>query len=126
MNSFILVDEAHNIMEYEFAALNRLLLEGRAYGVSVILSSQTLSHFESNTVNYREQIRSWFIHKTANVRDRELESLGLRAERGCGPGLAHLRNFEFAYGDDSGSVRLVRGKPFFEVYAQMSPTEQSW
>jgi hypothetical protein len=126
MNSFILVDEAHNIMKYDFAALNRLLLEGRAYGVSVILSSQTLSHFESRNVNYREQVRSWFIHKTANVRDRDLESLGLRAERGCGPNLAHLRNFVFAYGTDSGEVKFVRGTPFFEVYAQMSPTEQSW
>jgi DNA helicase HerA-like ATPase len=126
MNSFILVDEAHNIMQYEFAPLNRLLLEGRAFGISVILSSQTLSHFESSTVNYREQIRSWFIHQITNVSDRELGALGLKADRGTGPGLAYLPTYVFAHGTDSGSVEYVRGTPFHEMYKQLPPAEQLW
>ena len=40
LNSYLVVDEATNIMEYSFEVLMRLLLQGREYGVGVLLSSQ--------------------------------------------------------------------------------------
>lgn len=126
MNSFILVDEAHNIMKYEFDGLQRLLLEGRAFGVSVILSSQTLGHFAVEKVNYREQIRSWFIHRVANVKDSELLKLGFHPGGVNAQSLSNLKPHQLAYGADSGDLRLVEGVPFFRLLQSVPPEQKAW
>ena len=38
LDSFLLVDEADNIMRYEFDVLRKVLLQGREFGVGVILA----------------------------------------------------------------------------------------
>ena len=77
IDSYLLVDEAHNIMPYEFEVLSKLLLQGRAFGIGVILSSQYFSHFKAQRVDYREPIPSWFIHKVPGVTPRDLDRIGL-------------------------------------------------
>ena len=42
IDSFLLVDEADNIMRYEFDVLRKILLQGREFGTGVILASQYL------------------------------------------------------------------------------------
>src|SRR5581483_11422237 len=80
IDSYLLVDEADNIMRYEFDVLRKVLLQGREFGVGVILASQYLRHFKAGSTDYREPLLSWFIHKVPNVTPQELGALGLTAE----------------------------------------------
>lgn len=78
IDSYVLVDEAHNIMDYEFESLRKLLLEGREFGMGVILSSQYLSHFKTRKTNWAEPLLTWAIHKVPNVTSAELQRIGFR------------------------------------------------
>ena len=78
IDSFLLVDEATNIMKYEFPVLNNLLLQGREFGVGIILASQFLSHFKTKNTDYREPLLTWFLHKVPHVDERELQALGIK------------------------------------------------
>jgi DNA phosphorothioation-dependent restriction protein DptH len=77
LDSFLLVDEADNIMKYEFDVLRKLLLQGREFGVGIVLASQYLKHFKVNATDYREPLLSWFVHKVPNVTAQEISALGL-------------------------------------------------
>ena len=79
IDSYLLVDEAHNIMPYEFEVLNKLLVQGRAFGVGVILASQYFSHFKTTRTDYLEPIGSWFIHQVPGLTARDLDKIGLPA-----------------------------------------------
>ena len=60
IDSYLLVDEADNIMRYEFDVLRKLLLQGREFGCGVILASQYLRHFKVNATDYREPLLTWY------------------------------------------------------------------
>lgn len=77
IDSYLLIDEANLIMEYELPVLEDLLLKGREFGVGVILSSQYLSHFRKSNTNYIEPLLTWFVHKVPNVTIKEIQALGL-------------------------------------------------
>ena len=77
IDSMLLVDEADNIMKYNFDVLRQLLLQGREFGVGVLLASQFLSHFKTRETDYSQPLLTWFIHKVPNVTPRHLESIGL-------------------------------------------------
>lgn len=77
IDSYLLIDEANLIMEYELPVLEDILLKGREFGVGVILSSQYLSHFRKTNTNYLEPLLTWFIHKVPNVSVKDLTALGL-------------------------------------------------
>ncbi|MBU6958007.1 hypothetical protein KRR23_09685 [Pseudomonas sp. CVAP len=79
IDSYLLVDEAHNIMPYEFEVLTKLLVQGRAFGVGVILASQYFSHFKTTRTDYLEPIGSWFIHQVPGLTARDLDKIGLPA-----------------------------------------------
>jgi hypothetical protein len=80
VDSFLLVDEADNIMRYEFDVLRKILLQGREFGVGVILASQYLRHFRAGASDYREPLLTWFLHKVPNVTPSELQALGLSSD----------------------------------------------
>ena len=80
IDSFLLVDEADNIMRYEFDVLRKVLLQGREFGVGVILASQYLRHFKAGATDYREPLLTWFIHKVPNVTPGDLQALGMASE----------------------------------------------
>ena len=80
IDSFLLVDEADNILQYEFDVLRKILLQGREFGVGVILASQFLRHFKAGGTDYREPLLTWFVHKVPNVTSQELGALGLTAD----------------------------------------------
>ena len=77
VDSFLLVDEADNIMRYEFDVLRKVLLQGREFGVGVILASQYLRHFKAGATDYREPLLTWFLHKVPNIAPNELQALGM-------------------------------------------------
>lgn len=78
LNSFLLVDEATNIMAHEFVVLKSLLLQGREYGFGVILSSQYLSHFKTTNTKYTEALLTWFINNIPAVTKNELNAAGIQ------------------------------------------------
>ncbi|MDA7823656.1 hypothetical protein N9A58_08735 [Opitutales bacterium] len=118
LDSFLLVDEANNIMQYEFDVLQKILLQGREFGTGVILASQYPSHFKTSShQNYAESLRTWFIHKIPDINVKTLKTMGFTnvtdqsAERVKG-----LDCHECLYrtlGIDEGS--FMRGHPLFEI-----------
>jgi hypothetical protein len=117
LDSFLLVDEANNIMRYEFDVLQKILLQGREFGTGVILASQYPSHFKTPRQNYAESLRTWFIHKIPDINAKTLKTMGFTnvteqsAER-----IKGLDCHECLYrtlGGDEG--RFMRGHPLFEI-----------
>ena len=122
IDSYLLVDEADNIMQYEFDVLRKLLLQGREFGVGVVLASQYLRHFKVNATDYREPLLTWFIHKVPNVTASELGGLGLTAELGeLAERVKGLPNHNCLFKSFGGQTEVIRGLPFFELMAKGPP-----
>ncbi len=77
IDSLLLVDEADSIMKYQFPVLRNVLLQGREFGVGVLLASQYLSHFDTSGMDYREPLLTWLIHKVPNITKGDLTAIGL-------------------------------------------------
>lgn len=116
VDSFLLVDEADNIMRYEFDVLRKILLQGREFGVGVILASQYLKHFKTGATDYREPLLTWFIHKVPNITPQELGTLGLSGEtaqlvervKSLAVHECLLKTFDI-------SGEIVKGTPFYRL-----------
>lgn len=116
VDSFLLVDEADNIMRYEFDVLRKVLLQGREFGVGVILASQYLKHFKAGATDYREPLLTWVIHKVPNVTPQEISALGLSGE--TGPLAERVKSFAVHQClvktlDVPGEV--LKGTPFYQL-----------
>lgn len=119
IDSYLLVDEADNIMRYEFDVLRKLLLQGREFGTGVILASQYLRHFKVNATDYREPLLTWFVHKVPNVTAAELSALGLAGAAGeIAERVKGLGNHQCLYKSFDSPGRVVRGMPFYELLAR--------
>lgn len=119
LDSFLLVDEADNIMRYDFEVLRKILLQGREFGVGVILASQYPSHFKAHD-NYIETLRTWFIHKVPDINAKVLQSMGFtNVSDQTAQRLKGLDCHECLYrtlGLDEGT--FMRGNPLFEMVDQ--------
>jgi hypothetical protein len=127
LNSFLLVDEATNIMEYKFDVLRQILLQGREYGVSVLLSSQYLNHFDVTEMDYAETLRTWFIHKVPSVSKSKLQKLGISESTDLTAQLIpRLENHHFLYSSMGNSCEVVQGLPFFKLMQNTDGSQQKW
>ncbi len=116
IDSYLLVDEADNIMRYEFDVLRKLLLQGREFGTGVILASQYLRHFKVSATDYREPLLTWFIHKVPNVTPAELGALGFTADLGeLSERVKTLPNHHCLYKSFDILGEVMRGLPFYEL-----------
>ena len=77
IDSYLLIDEANEIMKFEFPVLEDVLLKGREFGIGVILSSQYLSHFRQRNIDYSENLLTWFIHKIGQLSKNDLKNIGI-------------------------------------------------
>jgi hypothetical protein len=120
VDSFLLVDEADNILKFEFDVLRKLLLQGREFGVGVILASQYLRHFKTPGTDYREPLLSWFIHKVPNVTAQELSALGMVDDL---PALVdeikRLQVHQCLFKTVGVPGEIVRATPFFEMVGKL-------
>jgi DNA phosphorothioation-dependent restriction protein DptH len=115
VDTMLLVDEADNIMSYEFDVLKRILLQGREFGVGVVLASQYLSHFRTTHENYAEPLLTWFVHKVPHITVRELEMIGLtRIDSGTVDRVKKLQRHECLYKSLGVDGEFVRAQPFYE------------
>lgn len=116
IDSYLLVDEADNIMRYEFDVLRKLLLQGREFGAGIILASQYLRHFKVNATDYRDPLLTWFVHKVPNVSPAELSALGLTGSVGeLAERVKSLQNHQCLYKSFDVPGDVIRGLPFFEL-----------
>ncbi len=121
VDSFLLVDEADNIMQYEFDVLRKVLLQGREFGVGVILASQYLKHFKTGATDYREPLLTWFIHKVPNVTAQELGALGLSGETGpLAERVKSLEVHECLFKSFNISGEIIKGEPFYRMLRKHS------
>ncbi len=106
-------------MRYEFDVLRKLLLQGREFGVGVILASQYLRHFKVGATDYREPLLTWCIHKVPNVTPSELGALGLVSDLGeLSERVKSLQNHQCLYKSFDASGEVIRGLPFYELIRQ--------
>jgi hypothetical protein len=125
IDSYLLVDEADNIMRYEFDVLRKLLLQGREFGTGVILASQYLRHFKAGGTDYREPLLTWFIHKVPNVTSSELSALGLTATAAeMAERIKALGNHECLYKSFDSPGEFIRGYPFYELAKTRETSER--
>lgn len=116
IDSYLLVDEADNIMRYEFDVLRKLLLQGREFGTGVILASQYLRHFKAGGTDYREPLLTWFVHKVPNVTPSELSALGLTATAAdMAERVKSLGNHQCLYKSFDSPGEFIRGYPFYQL-----------
>ena len=116
IDSMLLVDEADNIMKYNFDVLRQVLLQGREFGVGVLLASQFLSHFRTRETDYSQPLLSWFVHKVPNVTPRELESIGLnRVASSTVEKVKSLDVHQCLYKTLDIQGRFMRARPFYEI-----------
>lgn len=115
LNSFLLVDEAVNILRYDFEVLMNLLLQGREYGVGVILSSQFLSHFRTRKNDWSEPLLTWFVHKVPSVNERDLEKVGIRVNEKVAESVGSLEVHYALYKGLDEPGRVIRATPFYRL-----------
>ena len=116
IDSMLLVDEADNIMKYNFDVLRQILLQGREFGVGVLLASQYLTHFRTRDTDYAEPLLTWFVHKVPNVTGRELESIGLtKVAASTVERVKTLDVHECLYKTLDVPGRFIRGLPFYSM-----------
>lgn len=74
LRTIILVDEAHQFMKMKFNSLRKIISEGRAFGVGMILSTQGISDFRSDE-DYSNFIKSWVVHNVTNPSKTDLSAI---------------------------------------------------
>lgn len=127
LNSFLLVDEAVSIMEYDFDPLHRILLQGREYGVAVVLSSQYLSHFMTSDLNYAQPLRTWFIHRVPTVSKKSLNDLGItNASTEDAIRIADLGIHQAFYSSFDCHGAFIAGYPFYKQLEDLPNEERDW
>lgn len=116
VDSFLLVDEADNIMKYEFDVLRKLLLQGREFGFGIVLASQYLKHFKAGATDYREPLLTWLIHKVPDIKAQELSALGMAGNMAdLAIRIKELRLHECLFKTHNVPGEIVRGTPFYEI-----------
>lgn len=118
LNSFLLVDEAVNIMKYNFPVLMNLMLQGREFGFGVILASQYLDHFKKDGCNYGQPLLTWFLHKVPSVTLKELQQLGLPNVTADIAGKISSQKVHHAlYSSLNFSGKFIEEVPFFKLFS---------
>lgn len=76
----IALDEAHHYLAEDNPVLSRLLREGRSFGIAIFLSTQSLSDFSNQSVDYSELVNNVFLFQLGQVKRGDLTKL-LRVSR---------------------------------------------
>lgn len=118
IDSFVLIDEAHHAMGRGFDVLMKLMLEGREFGMGVVLSSQFLSHFESGGHDWGEALSTWVVHNVRNATAKQFERIGFRRDvprmvQQISSLETHWAYYRCVNGYNEGA--LIEGQPFFSL-----------
>lgn len=119
LSSYVVVDEATNIMRYNFQVLSDLMLQGREFGVGVMLSTQYLSHFRERGMNWAQPLRTWFILKVPHTTQKELQSVGVDVSRDDAERVNNLSVHEALFRGLDADSRFIMTTPFYSVSSAM-------
>lgn len=119
ISKIILVDEADNFMSQDFESLKKILKEGREFGVGTILSTQELTHFKTAEDNYANYIFTWIIHKVANIKSQDIQSIFNISSKAEAENLMsqvrELPKHQSFYVDGKKEITLMRDLAFWEL-----------
>ncbi len=118
VDSFVLIDEAHHAMARDFDVLMKLMLEGREFGMGVVLSSQFLSHFDAGKHDWGEALSTWVVHNVRNANAKQFERIGFRHNvsrmvQEVTSLETHWAYYRCVNGYNEGT--LMKGQPFFSL-----------
>ena len=118
VDSFVLIDEAHHAMERDFDVLMKLMLEGREFGMGVILSSQFLSHFDAGKHDWAQALSTWIVHNVRNANTRQFENIGFRGNisnmvQNIAGLETHWAYYRCINGYNEGI--LIKGQPYYSL-----------
>lgn len=119
ITKMILVDEADNFMSQNYPALRKILKEGREYGVGLILSTQFLGHFKSESDSYSDYILTWVIHKVSNINAQGIAAVFNVAEKAEQQNLMNtvrkLEKHQSLYINGQKEITSIHDLPFFKL-----------
>lgn len=119
ISKMILVDEADNFMSQDFESLKKILKEGREFGVGTILSTQELTHFKTAEDNYANYIFTWIIHKVANIKSQDIQSIFNISSKAEAENLMsqvrELPKHQSFYVNGNKEITLMRDLAFWEL-----------
>lgn len=119
ISKMILVDEADNFMSKDFDNLKKILKEGREFGVGTILSTQELTHFRTSEDDYASYIFTWIVHKVANLRIQDIQSIFNITNKSEAEGLmSQIRELQKHYSfyvDGNKEIKKMRDLAFWEL-----------
>jgi DNA helicase HerA-like ATPase len=78
--SYLIIDEAHQVMKLEPQTLDKLQRQGRSFGFGVILASQEMREWKQPSVDYRDLIDNWLIFRMNTPAAADLRAVGLSNE----------------------------------------------
>lgn len=114
IDSMLLVDEAEQIMRYDFPVLKNILLQGREFGVGVLLASQFLSHFAQGKMDYIQTMLTWFIHQVPNITNSELQRIGL-SDGAVVERIRTLAAHQCLYKTSGINGKFILGNPYYKI-----------
>lgn len=120
LRTFILVDEADNFMKMNFPSLRKIMKEGREFGVGVILSTQSLTHFCAGDDDYSKYIITWVIHKVNDLNRRNIETVMDQTQKSAGTeelflAIKELKKHESIVKISGSEPVLMEDKPFWQL-----------
>ncbi len=124
LRSIILVDEADDFMGQDFPSLRRILKEGREFGVGVILSTQSLSHFVGGEDDYSRYVLTWVVHNVGDLKQKDVEyvfKLPPKSEELMAnySAIKELRKHESIVKLNNDPPVAIRDKAFWRLYQEM-------
>ena len=123
LKTFILVDEADNFMKMGFPSLRKIMKEGREFGVGIILSTQSLTHFCTGEDDYSKYIITWVIHKVNDLNRRNIEAVLNQAQKSMELedtflAIKELKKHESIVKISGNEPAEMNDKPFWELYKE--------
>ena len=116
IDSYLLIDEANEIMKFEFPVLEDVLLKGREFGIGVILSSQYLSHFRQRNIDYSENLLTWFIHKIGQLSKNDLKNIGIiEVNEDMVENIKSLENHECLFKTTGINGVIIKERAYWEI-----------
>lgn len=123
LRTLILVDEADFFMGQDFPSLRKIMKEGREFGVGVLLSTQSLSHFVGGKDDYSRYILTWCVHNVSDLKEKDVEYVFRLQPKSpenqwCYAQIKGLGKHESVVKIGNESPQTIRDKAFWELYKE--------
>ena len=124
LRTLILVDEADNFMKMGFPSLRKIMKEGREFGVGVILSTQSLTHFSGSDDDYSRYILTWIVHNVNDLKHKDIEFVLKQKSKSSETekmylAIKGLKKHRSVVKISDNQPLMIQDKPFWELYNEL-------